>query len=245
MFAHGKGVRRHLTYANVLATITAFAVLFGGAALAAGHLGRNSVGKKQLKANAVTTAKLKKNSVTAAKIKNGAVDNTTVKTASLTGADINPATVPFGRIVTELRGSAEVAIPQMGPTQLTAYPLSSQTFVQEAGQVETFVGGVDVNFAAGCVNRGVSAVLIVDGPTPVGTISTELITHIAAIGTFTEKGGGAATRRVNLGPYYFAGTLGAPAVSVTHTAQLLVVGVCESGSGITATAGGVDVIGTK
>ena len=51
-------LRSRLTYANVMATLTAFAVLAGGTALAAHQLGKNSVGTNQLKANAVTTAKI-------------------------------------------------------------------------------------------------------------------------------------------------------------------------------------------
>ena len=68
-----------------MATMTAFAVLAGGTAIAANQLGKKSVGNKQLKANAVTTAKIKKNAVTAAKIKDGAVDGSKVNDGSLGG----------------------------------------------------------------------------------------------------------------------------------------------------------------
>jgi hypothetical protein len=61
-------LRRHLTYANVVATLALFLVLSGGAAYAAGKLGKNSVGTKQLKNAAVTTAKLKNGAVTGAKV---------------------------------------------------------------------------------------------------------------------------------------------------------------------------------
>jgi hypothetical protein len=66
-------IRRRLSYANVVSTITLFLVLGGGAAYAASHLARNSVGVRQLRAN----------SVTGAKVKNG----------SLTGADVNASTL--------------------------------------------------------------------------------------------------------------------------------------------------------
>src|SRR5262245_4853144 len=62
-------IRSKLTYANVMATIAVFLVLGGGAAVAAGGLGKNTVGAKQLKKNAVTAAKIKKGAVTGAKIK--------------------------------------------------------------------------------------------------------------------------------------------------------------------------------
>src|SRR5262249_25825641 len=105
-----RGLRGYLTYANVMATITAFAVLAGGTAIAANQLAKNSVGKKQLKANAVTTKKIKKNAVTAAKIKAGAVDGSKVKDASLGVGTLNLADMPFSRIVHKARGSSSVAI---------------------------------------------------------------------------------------------------------------------------------------
>lgn len=75
----GKQIRRRLTYANVMATIAVFLCLGGATAIAAGKLGKNSVGPRQLKANSVTTGKLANNAVNSAKVVNG----------SLTGADIN------------------------------------------------------------------------------------------------------------------------------------------------------------
>jgi hypothetical protein len=78
-----KQIRRHLTYANVLSSITAFVVLCGASAFAAGQLGKNTVGTKQLKKNAVTAAKIKKNAITTAKIKGDAV----------TGAKVNESTL--------------------------------------------------------------------------------------------------------------------------------------------------------
>jgi hypothetical protein len=88
-----KQIRKRLTYANVMSSIAVFLVLGGGAAVAANQFGKNSVGKKQLKAGAVTTAKLKKNAVTTAKIKNSAVTGAKVKDGSLSGADINASTL--------------------------------------------------------------------------------------------------------------------------------------------------------
>jgi hypothetical protein len=67
-----------------MSSIAVFLVVAGGSALAAGHLGKNTVGSKQLKKNAVTAAKIKKNAVTAAKIKDGAV----------TGAKVNVSGFP-------------------------------------------------------------------------------------------------------------------------------------------------------
>ena len=63
-------LRRHLTYANVVATLALFLVVAGGSALAAKQfLPKNSVGTNQIKKNAVTTAKVKNGSITGAKVK--------------------------------------------------------------------------------------------------------------------------------------------------------------------------------
>ncbi len=64
-------LRPRFTYANVVATLALFLVLTGGAAYAATHLAKNSVGSKQLKKNAVTGAKIKNGTITGAKINLG------------------------------------------------------------------------------------------------------------------------------------------------------------------------------
>jgi len=74
-------MRPRFTYANVMATIAVFIAL-GGSAYAF-HLGKNSVGPKQLKKNAVTTTKVKDQAITASKIKNG----------TLTGSQIDVSTL--------------------------------------------------------------------------------------------------------------------------------------------------------
>jgi hypothetical protein len=76
-------LRKHLTYSNVISTICLFLLLGGATAIAAGGLGKNTVGSKQLKKNAVTAAKIKKNAVTTAKIGKDAV----------TGAKVNESTL--------------------------------------------------------------------------------------------------------------------------------------------------------
>jgi hypothetical protein len=56
-------IRRHLTYANVMATAAVFLAL-GGGAFAALRLPAHSVGNKQLKTNAVTGSKVRDHSLT-------------------------------------------------------------------------------------------------------------------------------------------------------------------------------------
>ena len=67
-------MRRHLTYANVMATIAVFLALGGGAAFAATQvLPRNSVGAAQLKKNAVTGRAIRDGSITGADVKESAL----------------------------------------------------------------------------------------------------------------------------------------------------------------------------
>jgi hypothetical protein len=65
-------IARHLSYANVTASLALFVAL-GGISWAAVALPRNSVGAKQLKKNAVTAPKIKRNAVTSAKVKDGSL----------------------------------------------------------------------------------------------------------------------------------------------------------------------------
>ena len=61
-------IRKHLTYANVVASLALFLVIGSGAAYAASHLAKNSVGARQLRANAVTGEKVKDGSITGADV---------------------------------------------------------------------------------------------------------------------------------------------------------------------------------
>ncbi len=54
----GTKLREKLSYSNVVSTFCLFLILGGGAAYAAAHLPKNSVGAKQLKKNAVTPPKV-------------------------------------------------------------------------------------------------------------------------------------------------------------------------------------------
>jgi hypothetical protein len=76
-------IRRHLTYANVMVTLLAFVVLAGGSAIAAGALGKNSVGSRQLKAKAVTTGKIANNAVNGSKVANGSLTGSDIKLSAL------------------------------------------------------------------------------------------------------------------------------------------------------------------
>ena len=78
-------IRKHLSYANVMATVAVFIAL-GGSAWA---LAKNSVGARQLKKNAVTTKKIKNEAVSSAKIKKNAVTAAKIADGAIGAAQIS------------------------------------------------------------------------------------------------------------------------------------------------------------
>jgi hypothetical protein len=126
-----KQVKKRLTYANVMSSIAVFLVLGGGAAIAAGQLGKNSVGSKQLKKNAVTAAKIKKNAVTGAKVKPGSLQAADFASGQLPAGpkgDIGPSFGAFGNggcskldaSFDTCASTGQVDLPSTGPVLLIA-----------------------------------------------------------------------------------------------------------------------------
>ena len=223
------------------ATVVAYLALFvalGGSAYAAAHLGGRTVGTKQLKAGAVTAAKLKKNAVTKAKIKTGAVDGSKIADGSVTGTEIDAASMPFSQIVHKARGSSTVPLPT---GTKTVYPIDNAAYTQEAGRDDSYVGELDVTIPASCTgNRTVYGNLLVDSADPTKAFSQETV----AAGEFHDQGAGQVSGRISLGPYV-NGVRFESATATNHTLAIVATASCTTGGGVTATAGGVDVIGTK
>jgi hypothetical protein len=251
-----KQIRQRLTYANVISTLALVLVVGGATAIAAHKVPKHSVGPHQLKsnavttpkikANAVTTRKIKKNAITAVKIKDKAIKNeklednavTTAKIAngSVTGAKIDAATMPFGRIVQEARGSSTKALSE---TSLTVYPLQASTYTQPAGRDDTYIGQLEVVIPESCEGpREVTVGLLVDPVDPTAPTQGEFIASRTLVDTGTEP----LTARLSIGP---AASF-QPAKAMTHTLYLAAEAGCETtGGGVTATSGGIDVIGTE
>lgn len=245
-----KRVGRNLSYANVMSSIAVFLVLGGATAFAAGKIGphrlkANAVTTPKIKANAVTTRKIKKNAVTTAKIKDKAIRNeklddnavTAAKIAngSVTGAKIDAATTPFGRIVQEARGSSTKGLPE---AMVTVYPLQANAYTQPAGRDDTYIGQIEVVIPDSCTGaRKVTAGLLVDSVDPAAPTEGEFIASRTLVDTGTEP----LTARLSIGP---AASF-QPAKATAHSLYLAAVASCETGGGVTATSGGIDVIGTE
>jgi hypothetical protein len=96
-----KRIRSRITYANVMSTIAVFLTLGGATALAAGTLGKNSVGPRQLKAKSVTTGKIANNAVNGSKIANSSISGEDIKLSAL-------GTVPLAASATSAGNSNTV-----------------------------------------------------------------------------------------------------------------------------------------
>jgi len=118
-------LRRHLTFANVVACLALFVAL-GGASYAATQLPKSSVGAKQLKNGAVSAAKLKAKAVTAAKLGAGAVGTAALADGAVTGAKVSAGTLGTVPSATRAATAADAATLQGRP---------ASAFVQGEGQI--------------------------------------------------------------------------------------------------------------
>lgn len=178
-----KQIRKRLTYANVMATIAVFLVLGGGAAFAAGKLGKNTVGTKQLKKNSVTTAKIKKEAVTGAKIKLSSVgkvpsaasaDNATNATNAGNANTVGGMSVSKINYVANNGSGQQVILNTQGLVLTAECSGGAPTVIAKA----SVPGGVGVEFNSNeTTSAGTNANLADDGETEnIFTTGDELVT---------------------------------------------------------------------
>jgi hypothetical protein len=165
-----------------------------------------------------------------------------VADGSLSGADIDGDGTSFSQLVAELRGT--VQLPVAGG--LGVYPLNNGTYTQPAGRTDQYFGAIDVNFSAGCkAPRTAVAYLLLDAPKPTEPAPGDIV----AAAQIQDNGAGSVTRRGEFSPFPVAMSPMsrlAPAADTSHTFTVLTLGAsCSSGSGVTITGAGIDVIGTR
>lgn len=158
----GGPLRRHLTYANVMATIAVFGMLGGGA-------------------YAVTA--VKKNSVTSKSVKDNSLTGGDVLNNSLTGADVAEASLqgvsgpqgPPGPPGPTAAGVANRSDPVVAPDSLNPTG-SGSVSVPTAGRIFAVASGtVTVTCTAGNATLG----LYVDGTTPIADTQISLTSGVA------------------------------------------------------------------
>lgn len=124
-------VRKHLTYANVLATLALLVAVGTGGAVAASNLAPKSVGEKQLRPGAVTAEKLRKNAVTAPKIKALAVKesklaNGAVGTQKLEAGAVSNEKLAFSSVSNEKLADGSVTGNKVDEASLGQVPSARQ-----------------------------------------------------------------------------------------------------------------------
>jgi hypothetical protein len=107
-------VTKHLSYANVIATLALFIALGTGGAYAASQLAPKSVGAKQLRPGAVTAKKLRKQSVTAPKIKALAV-----KESKLSAGSVSTSKLALSAVTTEKLNAGAVTNQKLADNSVT------------------------------------------------------------------------------------------------------------------------------
>ena len=180
-----KGLRRHLSYANVMATIAVFVAL-GGAGYAAVKLPKNSVGTKQLKRDAVTSVKIRNSTVTGGDVKNG----------SLSARDFGgslPAGPPGPK--GNAGPSGTIAGAPAGGALTGSYPNPQIA----AGAVTA--GGIA---AAAVTSGGLAAGAVTSGGLATGAAAPRLFAHVSSSGVIGESQGVTGGGRVSKGNYYVA-----------------------------------------
>jgi hypothetical protein len=113
-------LQKHLTYANVVATMALFIAVGGASSFAATQLRKNSVGAPQLRRNSVTAVKIKDGSVTAAKLAAGVISAPKTETAATPSAPASPSS------------AAPTSAPVSGPVAeaLNAQTIAGMTVTQ-------------------------------------------------------------------------------------------------------------------
>jgi hypothetical protein len=124
-------IRRHLTYANLVATLALLLALGTGGAYAAGKLAPKSVGEQQLRPGAVTAEKLRKNAIIAPKIKGGAVKggklaNGAVSEPKLAGGAVTNAKLGDDSVTTAKIASGAVTGSQVEESSLGQVPSAAR-----------------------------------------------------------------------------------------------------------------------
>lgn len=102
------GIRRRLTYANVISTLALLLALGMGSAYAANQLAPKSVGAKQLRPGAVTADKIRKKAVTAPKIESLAVKQGKIASGAIVAAKIARGAVTGEKIANGAIGSDKI-----------------------------------------------------------------------------------------------------------------------------------------
>ena len=186
---------KHVTYANVTATLALALALGMGTSYAAEQvvkLPKNSVGAKQIKANAVGNSEMKDNAITSAEILDGTVTTGDVTDGSLTGTDIANGTV----------GSADVTDNSLLGSDITDGTVGTQD-VTDSSLTGTDISNGTVG-SADITDNSVGSGDITDGQVGLADLAPEtrnIFAQVNANGTLAHGSRVISSTRTSLGRY--------------------------------------------
>ena len=167
-----RGLRRRITYADVMATIAVFIAL-GGVSYAAVTLPKNSVGNAQLRKNAVTGLKVRNSSLTGGDIRNRSLTAADFK-GSVQGPQgpAGPPGAAGAKGDTGPAGATNVVVRRKGLGALPAGQFTNGVAVCQTGERATGGGGgFDGNGGNEIIQQSFPALAsgdaVPDGATPV------------------------------------------------------------------------------
>lgn len=161
-------LRKHLTYANLTATLALVIAVGTGGAFAASKLAPKSVGEEQLRPGAVTAEKLRKNAVVSPKIKalavkegklaNGAVSAEKLARTAITNEKLAPSSVSTDKLVDSSVTGAKVDEASLGQVP-SARSADSASFADSANPAAFAAisqeGDVDPSLSKGITSANV------------------------------------------------------------------------------------------
>lgn len=154
------GLRPHLTYANVTATIALVLTVGGASAYAASQLPDRSVGAAQLRPGAVTASKLRKNAVIGQKIKAKAIVGAKLATGAVKGEILAPSAVSAEKIAPAAITHEKIATDAITGDQVVESTLAQVPSAKAADSAVTAASANPVAFArvdgAGNLDLGLS-----------------------------------------------------------------------------------------
>jgi hypothetical protein len=168
-------LRPRLTYANVMVTVVAFVLLCGGGAYAATHLGKNSVGARQLKRSSVTSLKVKDGTLRPRDFAAGVLQSGAPGPAGAAGEPgvshgyQRSGSVNYDKLSSSPYGSTVISLPVPAGAYFATVSAEAQTVNAVAGKVQCRL--INGNGGPGSYPVPVTQVARSDGEPDVFTLS--------------------------------------------------------------------------
>ena len=180
-------LRRHLTYANVVATLALLLALGGGAAWAAGKIGPHGIAK-----NAIRSYHIRNKQVKRQDIAGGSINSRKVSNDSLTGKDVKEATLGLVPTAQDARTLNGLAVRSVRSSQAANTGLTQQV-AQGGMTVLTSCGAADATMQIHGTATGDDGSVFEPG----GGLQQFTASTSSTVTTTTSTAGYATVRRID------------------------------------------------